>query len=149
MNQEFNLKAIGVIHSPFINPEDAPRQGRLVAQTAQLEIFPEYQAGLKDIDGISHLIVLYWCDRADRNVLQTITRFGPEEKGVFACRSPGRPNPIAFCVAQILDLKDNILLVQGVDALDNSPLLDLKPYSSCLDSIEGVGLAWMNKDATQ
>lgn len=140
VNQDIKLKAIGVIRSPYINHKDAPRQGQMAAETSIIEIFPQYQAGLKDIDHISHLIVLYWCDRADREVLQTITPFGPEEKGVFACRSPGRPNPIAFCVAKILERKGNTLLVQGVDALDSSPLLDIKPYSSSLDCVEDVSI---------
>lgn len=142
MNNDLRLKAIGVIHSPYTDPKDAPRQGRMAAETSIIEIFPQYQAGLTGLDNISHLIVLYWCDRVDRKALQTVTPFGPEEKGVFACRSPMRPNPIAFCIAKILERKGNALLVQGLDALDSSPLLDLKPYSSSLDSIENVSLPW-------
>lgn len=142
------FKAIGVIHSPYIEPGDAPFQGRLAAETAQIEIFPEYLAGLKDIDQVSHLIVLYWCDRADREALQTITPFSSEPKGVFACRSPMRPNPIAFCVAEVLSREENVLLVRGVEALEGSPLLDLKPYSSALDSIEGIRIGWIPADAS-
>ncbi|MEN6326089.1 MAG: tRNA (N6-threonylcarbamoyladenosine(37)-N6)-methyltransferase TrmO [Syntrophomonas sp.] len=148
MREEMRLKTIGIIHSLYMEPGDAPRQGRLAVETAQIEIFPEYLAGLKDIDRVSHLIVLYWCDRSDRDVLQTMTAFSPEPKGVFACRAPNRPNPIAFCVAEILERKENLLLVQGVDALEGSPLLDLKPYSSEVDSIEGVRVGWRSTDAS-
>jgi len=148
MREEMKLQAIGIIHSPYIKAGDAPRQGRLVHESAQIEIFPDYLDGLKDIDKISHLIVLYWCDRADRKVLQTKTPFSSEPKGVFACRAPSRPNPIAFCVAEVLGRQENTLLVQGVDALDGSPLLDLKPYSSELDSIEGIMPGWRGLDAS-
>jgi len=92
------LKPIGVIHSPFKTPGEAPFQGRLTRETATLEVYAEFVPGLKDVEQASHLIVLYWCDRADRERLQTRTPHGPEIRGVFACRSPSRSNPIAFCV---------------------------------------------------
>jgi len=111
----------------------------------ELEIYPDYVEGLKDIEESSHLFVLYWLHRAKRDVLMTKTPFGPELRGVFACRSPSRPNPIAFCVAKLLGRKDNRLLVQGIDAIDGSPLLDLKPYSSDLDSIPGIKIGWFHK----
>lgn len=140
------LKPIGVIHSPYREPGAAPRQGRFAEATAELEIYPEYQAGLKDIETATHLIVLYWGHLSKRDVLQTRTPFGPDLRGVFACRSPNRPNPIAFCAVRLLERKDNRLLVSGVDALDGSPLLDLKPYSSQVDSIEGAEIGWMEKN---
>jgi tRNA-Thr(GGU) m(6)t(6)A37 methyltransferase TsaA len=97
------------------------------------------------MDGTTHLIVLYWCHLARRDVLETKTPFGPEIRGVFACRSPSRPNPIAFCAARLLRREGNRLLVRGVDAVNGSPLLDLKPYSSDLDSIAGVRIEWAVK----
>ena len=113
-----------------------------------MEIYPDYVEGLKDIEESSHLIVLYWLHLAKRDVLMTKTPFGPELRGVFACRSPSRPNPIAFCVAKLLGRKDNRLLVQGIDAIDGSPLLDLKPYSSDLDSVPGIKIGWFHKKKT-
>lgn len=79
----------------------------------ELEIYSDYVQGLKDIDGASHLIVLYWLHLAKRDVLQTKTPFGPDLRGVFACRSPSRPNPIAFCVAKLLHREENRLSAQG------------------------------------
>jgi tRNA-Thr(GGU) m(6)t(6)A37 methyltransferase TsaA len=137
------LRAIGIIHSPYRERKEAPRQGRLVRETAILEVFPEYLPGLKDIEQATHLIVLYWGHLAPRDVLQTRTPFGPEVRGVFACRSPARPNPIAFCVAELLSRDGNRLLVRGIDALDGSPLLDIKPYSPVMDSITGARIGWM------
>lgn len=142
---EIELVPIGIIRSPYRALGDAPHQGRFSERQVELEIFPDYIEGLKDIDMTSHLIVLYWCHLAGRNVLKTKTPHGPEMRGVFACRSPSRPNPIAFCVAKLLHREDNRLLVQGVEAVDGSPLLDLKPYSSDLDSLAGIKIGWFKK----
>lgn len=139
------LKAIGVIHSPFQIPGEAPHQGRQTRETAEIEVFPEFAAGLKDVEQASHLIVLYWCDRADRERLQTRTPFGPEIRGVFACRSPSRPNPIAFTVVELLKREGNRLLVRGCDALDKSPLLDIKPYSAGIDSVPEARIGWFEE----
>lgn len=139
------LKPIGIIHSAFKTAAEAPFQGRLTGERATLEIFPALADGLKDIEQASHLIVLYWCHLADRDRWLTRTPHGPEIRGVFACRSPARPNPISFCVAELLQREDNRLLVRGVDAVDGSPLLDIKPYSSDLDSVTGVRIGWFKK----
>jgi tRNA-Thr(GGU) m(6)t(6)A37 methyltransferase TsaA len=133
------LNAIGVIHSPYKNRGDAPRQGRLSDAEQILEVFAEYAAGLMGIEKAARLIVLYWGDRADRSVLQSPTPFNSEPVGVFSSRSPNRPNPIAFCVADLLRRDGNRLVVRGVDALDGSPLLDLKAYSPSVDSFPASG----------
>jgi tRNA-Thr(GGU) m(6)t(6)A37 methyltransferase TsaA len=129
------LTPIGVIHSPYKERGDAPRQGRLSDNEITLEIFPQFADGLKDISRASHLIVLYWGDRAKRDVLQSRTPLSEIPVGVFASRSPNRPNPIAFCVADLLRREENRLIVRGVDALDGSPLLDIKAYAAALDAI--------------
>jgi tRNA-Thr(GGU) m(6)t(6)A37 methyltransferase TsaA len=129
------LTPIGVIHSPYKERGDAPRQGRLSENEITLEIFPQFAGGLKDIQRACHLIVLYWGDRARRDVLQSPTPFSASPVGVFASRSPNRPNPIAFCVADLLRQEGNRLVVRGVDALDGSPLLDIKAYAPTLDAI--------------
>lgn len=130
-----HLNPIGVIHSPYREREQAPRQGRLSENESVLEIFPQFAAALKGIERHSHLIVLYWGDRADRETLQSPTPFSEVPVGVFASRSPNRPNPIAFCVADLIRREGERLIVRGVDALDGSPLLDIKPYVPALDSI--------------
>ncbi|HHW41662.1 MAG TPA: tRNA (N6-threonylcarbamoyladenosine(37)-N6)-methyltransferase TrmO [Syntrophomonadaceae bacterium] len=137
------LTPIGVIRSPYRTPQDAPRQGRFSGQTAELEIYPRFAEGLKDVEQATHLIVLYWCHLGSRDTLQTKTPFGPEIRGVFACRSPSRPNPIAFCVSELLEVRENRLLVRGIDAVDGSPLLDIKPYSSEVDGVAGARIGWL------
>ncbi|SFQ99006.1 tRNA-Thr(GGU) m(6)t(6)A37 methyltransferase TsaA [Desulfoscipio geothermicus DSM 3669] len=139
------LVPIGVVHSIYKSKGDAPFQGRDASEITELEIYPEFTAGLKDIEDATHLIVLYWLDRARRDILQTKTPHGPDVHGVFACRSPNRPNPIAFCVAELLSRKGNRLVVQGLEALDGSPVVDIKPYSSHIDSVPGARIRWFDK----
>ena len=130
------LTPIGVIHSPYKKRGQAPRQGRLSNNEVTLEIYPEFVPALKGIDRYSHLIVLYWADRADREILQSYTPHNDQERvGVFSSRSPNRPNPISYCAASLLRQEGDQLIVRWIDALDGSPLLDIKPYSPALDSI--------------
>lgn len=142
---DLTLRPIGIIHSPYQTAEEAPYQGRFSKEAAELEIYPEFAAGLKDVETATHLIVLYWCRLAPRDILQTRTPWGPEIRGVFACRSPSRPNPIAICMVDLLEARGNRLLVRGVDAVDGSPLIDIKPYSSDLDSVLGARIGWFEK----
>ncbi len=127
------LIPIGVVHSPYRQRGAAPRQGRLSDNEITLEIYPQFAAALKGVTRCSHLIVLYWGDRANRETLQSRTPFSDVPVGVFSSRSPNRPNPIAFCVADLVRREDNRLIVRGVDALDGSPLLDIKAYAPDID----------------
>jgi tRNA-Thr(GGU) m(6)t(6)A37 methyltransferase TsaA len=135
MERLMELVPIGVIHSPYKERGQAPRQGRLSENVITLEIHPQFAAALEGIGRCSHLIVLYWGDRANRETLQSRTPFSEVPVGVFSSRSPNRPNPIAFCVAELIRLEGNRLIVRGVDALDGSPLLDIKAYAPPLDCI--------------
>lgn len=130
-----NLTPIGIIHSPYQERSQAPRQGRLSDVEIILEVYPQFMDALKGIERSSHLIVLYWGDRSDRSVLQSPTPFSEEPVGVFSSRSPNRPNPIAFCVAELIRCEENLLVVKGVDALDGSPLLDVKTYARAIDCV--------------
>ncbi|MBO8128681.1 MAG: tRNA (N6-threonylcarbamoyladenosine(37)-N6)-methyltransferase TrmO [Peptococcaceae bacterium] len=142
MDNSFKLQPIGVIHSPFKNKKEAPRQGRLRQETSVIEVYPSFADGLKDIEKATHLIVLYWGHQADRTTLQTKTPWGPEIRGVFACRSPNRPNPLAFCVVELVRREGNQLIVRGLDAVDGSPLLDIKPYFPGIDSVPQAKVSW-------
>lgn len=133
--EQMVLSPVGVIRTPYKKQGDAPRQGYLSDAVCTLELFSGYEPGLKDVEKASHLIVLYWCHKADRNKLQTRTPFGETIRGVFATRSPSRPNPIAVCVAELLEVDGKRLKVRGLDALDGSPLLDIKPYYPSNDAV--------------
>ncbi|NPV58653.1 MAG: tRNA (N6-threonylcarbamoyladenosine(37)-N6)-methyltransferase TrmO [Actinobacteria bacterium] len=139
------LKAIGVIRSPYRTMDEAPFQGRFSNEEAELCIFEEYAEGLKDVEASRYLILLYWGHLADRSVLQTVTPWGPEVRGVFACRSPSRPNPVEFCVVELLERKGNRLRVRGMDAVDGSAIVDIKPYSARIDSVPGAGIGWFEE----
>ena len=139
------LKPIGTIHTPYRTSGDAPFQGRFSSETCEIEIFKEYEDGLKNIDQCSHLILLYWLDRADNRLLQTHIPYDADIHGVFATRSPNRPNPIGFHVAELIKREGNVLRIKGVDALDKTPLIDIKPYSSGIDAISDANIGWFEK----
>ena len=138
------LKPVGVIHSPYKTKDEAPNQGRKERNTSKVEVYQEFHSCLKDIETATHLIVLYWADQADRTVQQTSTPYDDKPHGVFVTRSPSRPNPINFSVVDLINREGNILTVQGLDALDGSMLLDLKPYSPGIDSVPDAKLGWMD-----
>ncbi len=129
------MKPIGFVRSPYKKQSDAPRQGRDSNVLSQITIFDEYSDGLDGVDSYSHLIVLYWLDRAKRNLLKVIPPGKTKERGVFSTRSPSRPNPIAFCVVDLIKRENNKLTLKGLDALDKSPVLDIKPYIPEIDCV--------------
>jgi len=110
-------------------------------EEAEVRIFPEFCMGLKGIEGFSHLILLYWMHMRDnaeeRSVLQVFPRgsLGKVKVGVFACRSPSRPNPIGLCVVKLLKVENCVLTVEGLDAYEGSPIIDIKPYIQRRDSV--------------
>ena len=129
------LKPIGVIKSPYKKRGDAPRQGSLSKEEMVLVIDEVYVEGMKGLESIKHIVVLYWGDRSDRSALLTTPPGREDETGVFSCRSPNRPNPIALNVAEIINIKGNEIRVVGLDAFDGSPLLDIKPHMVALDNM--------------
>ncbi|GMA08031.1 tRNA (N6-threonylcarbamoyladenosine(37)-N6)-methyltransferase TrmO [Tetragenococcus halophilus subsp. flandriensis] len=130
------LQAIGRIYSPYKTKDEAPSQGKFSSKVATIEIKPAYKKGLQDIANLSHILVLYWQDQSDRSVLTAQPPFADRSFGVFATRSPNRPNPIALCTCELVSIQGNKLTVKGLDALDGSPLLDIKPYAPQLDAVE-------------
>jgi tRNA-Thr(GGU) m(6)t(6)A37 methyltransferase TsaA len=132
----FMVTPIGIIQSPYQSRDEAPRQGRFSDALVSLEILPEFTEGLQDVEQHPHLIVLYWLDRSNRTALKAIPPHSGIEQGVFATRSPDRPNPIGICVVKLSRREGNQLFVRGLDALDGTPLLDIKPYSAALDSVK-------------
>jgi tRNA-Thr(GGU) m(6)t(6)A37 methyltransferase TsaA len=134
MNPE--IRPIGYVKSPYREREDAPRQGRLSDTVSEIVIDEQYLSGLEDIEKKSHLIVLLWFDRADRTMLRATPPKEKSEHGVFATRSPNRPNPIAFSVVDLLRREGNTLFVRGLDALDGTPVLDIKPYYPEIDCVK-------------
>lgn len=123
------LQEIGVVHNAYKNLTDIPRQGRMSEEVSEIEIHPSYADGLLKIEQNKYLIILYWAHLAKRDLLKTIPPAAKELHGVFASRSPGRPNPLSLCIAELIEREGNILRVKNIDALDGSSVIDIKPYT--------------------
>ena len=136
---------IGVIHSSYKTPAECPRQASKSVQIAEIEVFEEYAGGLKDIDGFSHIVVLYWLHKSQGHSLLVVTPWDAKPHGFFTTRSPRRPNPIGLSVVELIERKGNILRVKGIDACDGTPLLDIKPYVPEFDEKEmrEVKIGWL------
>lgn len=133
MREEMLLRKIGIIYSEYTSGENAPRQGKYSDKESIVEIFEEYMSALDGLKVGKSILVAYWGDRADRTVLKTIPPFMTEELGVFATRSPNRPNPIALCICEIISIDKNKLRVKDLDAFNESPLLDIKVHNVRID----------------
>jgi len=131
------LKPIGVIHTPYQTDEDAPRQSTNSREIGEVELRPELAEGLKGIEKFQYLILIFAFHRAPAlEGLTVLSWRDGVERGVFATRSPHRPNPLGFSIVKLLRREDCRLFVEGVDMLDGTPLLDIKPYFSDLDCAE-------------
>ena len=125
---QITLTPIGVIHSPYKSLSDCPRQASKTGVIAVIEVFEQYAGGLKDIEGFSHLILLYWLHKSHGYSLLVRTPWDTELHGLFTTRSPNRPNPIGISVVKLIERHGNTLRVRGIDAIDGTPLIDIKPY---------------------
>lgn len=140
------MKPIGVIHTPFTEPAGMPIQPAGAAGArGTVEVLEEYRAGLKDLDGFSHVILLYHFHRSRGFALQVIPFMDSRPRGLFATRAPKRPNPIGLSVVQLDRIQDGILHVQNVDILDGTPLLDIKPYVPEFDAQPNVRTGWLEQ----
>lgn len=133
---QMKLKPIGYVQSQYKERKDAPRQGRLSDAVSEIGIEEEYLPALRDLDQHKHIFVLSWFDRSDRTALTAIPPHTGVEHGVFATRSPDRPNPIGLSVVDLLSVEGNILRVRGLDALDGTPVIDIKMYSPDIDCVK-------------
>ena len=137
-----SLYFIGRIRTPWRRREDCPKNGRESEAICTIELDQRWAAGLTGLETSSHVLVLYWMDRARRDLVLQAPRHYAEQHGTFALRSPVRPNPIAVSVARLLGISGNTLSVMGLDCLDSTPLLDLKPYFASTDAIPDARVGW-------
>ncbi len=135
---------IGVIYSPFKTKEETPIQGKLKPEAkGRVEVFPEYAKGLKDIETFSHVILLYLFDRASEIRLIRPTFLDDSPHGIFATRHPCRPNGIGITTVRLIGREGNILHVLGIDVLDKTPLIDIKPYVPRFDCFPEATEGWL------
>lgn len=146
MNIEYS--PIGTIHSPFAQPTDMPIQptGALGVQ-GTIEVLEAFREGLKDLDGFSHLILLYHFHHSRGFDLQPVPFLDREPRGLFATRAPKRPNAIGLSVVRLDKIEAGLLYISNVDILDGTPLLDIKPYVPAFDTPNDVRTGWFEKAA--
>jgi tRNA-Thr(GGU) m(6)t(6)A37 methyltransferase TsaA len=148
---EVSCRAIGVIHSPHTRPEDTPIQPVFATGIpGRVEVYDDFAEGLRDIEGFSHIYLIYSFDRAGPPRLSVVPYLGDEERGVFATRSPHRPNRLGMSLVRLVRREGRVLHVEDVDVLDGTPLLDIKPYIGRYDCREDIRSGWQDDvdDAT-
>jgi len=136
------LYFIGRISTPWTTREECPKNGRESDVVCTLELDPRYVAGLQNVESCSHLLVLYWMDKARRDLMLQAPRHYSEHRGTFALRSPVRPNPIAASIVRLLKVEGSRLSVVGLDCLNGTPLLDIKPYFASTDAVPDASVGW-------
>jgi tRNA-Thr(GGU) m(6)t(6)A37 methyltransferase TsaA len=145
---KFNYRPIGIIHSPFKSRDGTPIQPiGGVSVKAKIEIFPEYVEGLQDLEGFSHIILLYHFHLSKAYRLKVKPFLDDVERGVFATRAPARPNPIGLSVVRLIQIERATLTVQDIDIIDKTPLLDIKPFVPDFDMRKVERTGWLEKKA--
>jgi tRNA-Thr(GGU) m(6)t(6)A37 methyltransferase TsaA len=136
------LTFIGRIRTPWTESAHCPRNAMETDETCRVEVDEPYRDGLKSLETCTHAILLYWLDRARRDVVTVKPPHDDKSHGVFALRSPVRPNPIGLAVADIVSVGPDGLLVRHVDCFDGTPLIDIKPYFASVDSKPDARVGW-------
>ncbi len=135
---------IGIIHSPHTNPKGMPIQPTgAKGIKGTVEVFESFSPGLKDLDGFSHIILLYFFHRSEGYKLETIPFLDTRPHGVFATRAPKRPNPIGLSIVRLRRMNGRILDIEDIDILDNTPLIDIKPYVPDFDAPSDIKTGWL------
>ncbi len=141
---------IGTIHSPFKDIKGMPIQSTgAKGEEGYLEIKSEFAGGLKDIEGFSHIILIYHFHRSKNHSLTVEPFLGKNSRGVFATRAPKRPNPIGFSIVRLVDVDGSRVNIKDIDVLDGTPLLDIKPYVPEFDHRDVTSTGWLNKRAEE
>lgn len=143
------IEPIGMIYTPFKELENMPIQPKGASNTiGKLIIDQKYADGLKDLDGFSHIYLIYHFHKANRTELVTTPFMDSVPRGIFSTRSPLRPSHIGISITKIISIQDNIVTIEGIDILNETPLIDIKPYIPEFESVVDVKTGWMNKNDT-
>ncbi len=145
-----HIEPIGTIHSPFKTLEDMPIQPRGAKEaTGTVVVGDQYREGLADLEGFSHIYLLYSFHEARRTALTVVPFMDSHPRGVFSTRSPLRPNHIGLSIVEIAAVAGNVISVKGIDVLDGTPLLDIKPYIAAFDAVGLSRSGWMKASAAE
>jgi len=146
----FEYNAIGVVHSPFKDARGTPIQpSRAKDALGTVEVFDEYLDGLDDLGGFSHIILLYHFHRSGPYRLRVTPFLDTRLRGLFATRAPSRPNPIGLSVVELVGIDGKMLTIRGLDILDDTPVLDIKPYVGEFDDRDGARTGWLESAGGQ
>jgi len=144
---EIKYTPIGTIHSQFRESKGTPIQSSVAKDIhGTVEVFPEYADGLRDLEGFSHIILLFHFHLAGKSSLKVKPYLDNEVRGIFSTRAPCRPNPIGISIVRLIGIEDTILQIQDVDIIDGAPLLDIKPYVPAFDVRDTVKIGWLQKN---
>ena len=147
---KIEYRPIGVVHSPFAELKGMPIQpSRAKGIAGTVEVFLEFQEGLKDLNGFSHIILLYHFHMVTGYNLQVVPFLDSELRGLFATRAPKRPNPIGLSVVRLESVQGGVLSVLDLDILDGTPILDIKPYVTEFDERTNVNIGWLEEARKQ
>lgn len=137
-------RPIGIIRSPFAGIENVPIQPAAAAGIrGSVEISAEFAAGLQDLAGFSHIILLYHFHQVTQTRLTVVPFLDRQTRGVFATRAPSRPNPIGLSTVRLLGVEGRVLHIENVDIVDGTPLLDIKPYVPAFDHQDAARIGWL------
>ena len=136
------LYYIGRIRTPWTRRQDCPKNPRGSGALCTIDVDPRWAQALAGVETCSHLVVLYWMDKAPRNLVVQVPHHYGVGRGTFALRSPARPNPIALSVVRLMKVEGTKLSVVGLDCLDGTPLLDIKPYFASTDAVPDAMVGW-------
>jgi tRNA-Thr(GGU) m(6)t(6)A37 methyltransferase TsaA len=141
------INPIGVIRTPHTDIQNMPIQP-IAAEgiSGYIELLPEYTEGLSDLEGFSHITLLYHFHKIKGHKLKVIPFMDTEERGIFSCKAPKRPNAIGTSTVKIIGIEGNIVHIDQVDMLDGSPLIDIKPFYPRYDNRENVSIGWLEKN---
>ena len=146
IQSEIAFSPIGIVHSPLKTAGSPPFQSTFSQVRGEIEIFPAYQEGLASLSGFSHLILISYFDHAERRALSEIPLSdGEEAHGIFSTRHYNRPNPIGISYVVLDSIGSGILHVRGLDLLEGTPILDIKPYIPAFDSIPHAVSGWVSE----
>ena len=145
--EKITYKPIGIIRSPFKKSKGTPVQPTAATEAEGIiEIYPEYSEGLLDLDGFSHIIILFHCHLSNKLFLKVKPYMDDIPHGVFATRAPSRPNSIGLSIVRLLTIKKNLLHIKEIDIVDGTPLLDIKPYVEQFDYRKNSRKGWLEKN---
>ncbi|HSQ27243.1 MAG TPA: tRNA (N6-threonylcarbamoyladenosine(37)-N6)-methyltransferase TrmO [Anaerolineales bacterium] len=142
MDSSYTMRPIGKIHSPFVDKDQMPIQASRSTAYGWVDVFPEFKSGLQDLDGFSHIFLLYVFHCSSGYHLTVQPFLDHSQRGLFSTRYPCRPNPIGLSIVRLIAVRDTRIDIEGVDVLDGTPLLDIKPYVPDFDQPQNIRAGW-------